>query len=328
MDHSEHPGQPQRPPASAHLLIDSLDRYDQNNLGGYADPNYYLVQYLDGADPPAVNFSIDRNQPVMNGYFTRVAITQIQLDYQLPTVLENFNSRLYMRYTQGATTTSVIVDISGGWFTPNTLATNLENAIKNGLAAAAVPNAAFTVDYNTISCSFDFNTNNADLFGFTLNPTGLDPIAQRQWLRAQRLVGLTQNQLLPIVANPAVSRLVANRAPTLIYTSYIDFISRNLTKYQRVKDTDTASVDPRSFIIARLYLVPPNTLQKLTPDDAFGSTPFTICVDYNTPKHIRWSPSEAIGQIDIQLLDEYGEELPWDTFFPTEFQLTMIATET
>ena len=329
MDLQEHPGQPQRPPASAYLLIDSLDRYDQTQLGGAQDPNYYLQQFLAGADPEASNFYIARNNALLYGYFTRLAITQIQLDYQLPTVLTNYNDTIYMKYTQGANVGVAVTPVlAAGWYSPNSLATELEQKIIAALAAAGVPNAGFTVTFNTTTYSLEFATNNADQFCFILNPTGLSATATTQWLRNQRLLGLTQNQLTPIVGNPTVSAINANRAPTLIYTNYIDFVSRNLTKFQKVKDADTASNNPRSYIIARLYLTPPNTLQKITPDDAFGSSPFHICVDYNTPKYIRWSPDEAVNAVDIQLLDEYGEELPWDTFYPTEFQLTIIASET
>ena len=325
----EHDGVPQRPPAYAHFLIDSLDRYDDNKLGPQEDPYRYLTSWLDGDDPTASNFTIVRNEALMYGYFTRLAITQIQMDYQLPTVLSNFNSTIYMKYTKGATTIqNLVIQLSSGWYTPNQLAAQLQSQIRSALTAAGVANNGFTVTFNPTLYSLAFETNNADLFCFILTPTGLTSTQQLCWIRAQRLLGLTRNQLTPIVGNPTVSAIFANRCPVLIYTSYIDIISKNLTKYQRVKDQDTATVNPRSCVIARLYLTPPNTLQKIQPDDAFGSSPFHICVDYNTPKFIRWNPDEAINNIDLQLLDEYGEELPWETFFPTEYQLTLVASET
>ena len=329
MDAAEHPGKPQRPPASAHLLIDSLDRYENSNFGSN-NQNITLLSALAGADPTASNFTISRNQPLLYGYFTRVAITQVQMEYNIPSVLEQFNNTLYIQYTQGANVNvPITVTLSAGWYNNVELADELQTQIRAALAAAGVTNNGFTVTFGRPNYTFTFDTNNADLFGFTVVPTA-NVVNQTLYLKTLQLIGITTTQTLPsIVSAPTVSTITANRAPRLLFTQYVDIISRNLTKYQRVKDTDTAAVNNKSFIIARVYLVPPNTAAFVDASgNSLGSRPFTICVDYNTPKHIKWSPNEAIHELDFQLLDEYGDELPWDTFYPTEFQLTMLATET
>ena len=329
MDHSEHPGVPQRPPASAYLLIDSLDRYENSQFGA-DNTNIALLKYMAGDDPSASNFTIQRNTPLLNGYFTRLAITQVQFEYNLPSVLTNFNDTIYLRYTQGATVNqAVTVVLDAGWYNNADLAAALQAEIIAALAATGVPNPAFTVTFNKPTYSLTFATNNADTFGFADVVTGLNSIEQAQYLKALQLIGVTSNQTLAPLANPSVSIIVANRSPRLIYTQYVDIVSRNLTKYQRVKDADTASQKNKSYIIARVYFVAPNTVQFVDASgESFGSRPFTICVDYNTPKHIKWSPNEAVHELDFQLLDEYGDEFLWDTFYASEFQLTIVASET
>lgn len=329
MDHSEHPGQPQRPPASAYLLIDSLDRYENNQFGA-DNTNIALLKYMGGASPGADNFTIQRNTPLLNGYFTRLAITQVQFEYNLPTILTDFNDTLYMRYTQGANVNvSVPIVLPAGWYNNTELAAALQATIRAALATAGVPNAGFTCAFTLPNYSLTFETNNTDTFGFADVVTGLNSIQQAQYLKALQLVGITSDQLLAALANPSLTSLAANRSPRLIYTQYVDIVSRNLTKYQRVKDADTASQKNKSYIIARIYFVAPNTTQFVDASGAsFGSRPFIICVDYNTPKHIKWSPNEAVHELDFQILDEYGDEFLWDTFYASEFQLTIVASET
>jgi hypothetical protein len=58
--------------------------------------------------------------------------------------------------------------------------------------------------------------------------------------------------------------------------------------------------------------------------------PFVMTIDYNTPKQIKWSPEEALGNFDIQLRDEYGGLVPFDTVSGAggcEYCLTCLASE-
>jgi hypothetical protein len=121
----------------------------------------------------------------------------------------------------------------------------------------------------------------------------------------------------------------------MLATRYIDLRSQILTKNQRVKDTTTLPSQISSDIIARIYPVAPNTKNFVTDVSGIlhaGEQPFIICIDYNNPKYINWSPSEALPNFDLTLLDENGEILPWSKTagrsFSCEYQLTMLASET
>jgi hypothetical protein len=116
----------------------------------------------------------------------------------------------------------------------------------------------------------------------------------------------------------------------MLATRYIDLCSSYLTKYQRVKDVTTLPSHTISNVIARIYPTAPNTRVPLANDGSIGSQPFSLCIDYNTPKHIRWSPDEGVSNFDLQLRDEYGDLIPFDVTngaYGCEYQLTILASE-
>ena len=309
MDH-EHEGVPQRPPAYAHLLIDSKDR-DPN-----ADkPPYPIIT------TPANNFLIDRNQALLYGYLTRLAITQLQFNWRLPTVMTGINNVFIIAKVAPAPAVGV-VQLTQGYYNPTTLAAEIETQLQ-GVAGFAT----YTCVYDANLGGFQFSSNNGDTFSFV--PLDIVivqyPLLAKAISRTYRLLGLSSGNI--DVLSAATVQITGT--PNMLYTDYVDICSRNLTKYQRVKDIDTAGTNTKSFIIARLYLCPTNQRNLYSDTDAPGALPFDICVDYNTPKHIRWSPQEAVNQIDLQVYDEFGELLPWDVNnYNWDFQLTLVASET
>jgi hypothetical protein len=78
-------------------------------------------------------------------------------------------------------------------------------------------------------------------------------------------------------------------------------------------------------VIARIYLTALNT--RVDPNTS-GGGPFDICWSPQAPKHMMWSPDEAISELDFRLYDEFGQLLPWSPLFNTEFQMTILASET
>jgi hypothetical protein len=116
--------------------------------------------------------------------------------------------------------------------------------------------------------------------------------------------------------------------PTFVATRFVDICSSYLTKYQRVKDTSTLINQPRSDMLCRIYPVAPNTRVTTYTGSSVGSEPFSICIDYNTPKQASWSVSEAINNFDIQVRDEFGELLPFTPQYGCEYQMSFLATET
>ena len=304
----EHPGQPQRPPAYAHLLIDSKDR----------DPNADRPPY-EPTTEPANDFTIYRNQALLYGYFTRLAITQVQLNWRMATIIPDVNDTIVMTCDTAPLNNAIILD--PGFYTPDTLATELQNKIQAEGGALAT----FTVIWWPETSGFLIESNSAAQFYFPTPNTFFAATGNltqsKAYSRACRTLGILNNDDLDVEQYLS--------PPQLLWTRYIDICSRRLTKFQRVKDIDTAGTDTKSFIIARVYLCPPGQRTTIDELSAPGDSPFDLVVDYNTPKQINWSPQEAVNELDLQVYDEFGELLPWDGAFANwEYQLTLVASET
>jgi hypothetical protein len=128
----------------------------------------------------------------------------------------------------------------------------------------------------------------------------------------------------------------------MLYTDYVDIRSPTLTKYKRVKDTNSTAAANQD-IIARVYLTGNNTatdpgtnsstanLNAIVSGDT-TRVPMTylpiINVSWITPNFNKWSVEEALSSIDFELFDMYGNSLYWNPDWNTEFQCTLTVSET
>ena len=116
----------------------------------------------------------------------------------------------------------------------------------------------------------------------------------------------------------------------------------------RVKDSET-SWAPDTSVITRIYLTNQGTITAPTltatgsttggvaavgatttfDTYAVGSRSFILNYTPTTPKHIRWDPAQALIDFDIRVVDEFGDQLPWNIEEEVfEFQLTVLCSET
>jgi len=180
--------------------------------------------------------------------------------------------------------------------------------------------------------------------------------AQRAMYKFYLMIGVNCS----ILDNFTDTFTTAPSYPTLIYTSYVDIISNKLSQFMRVKDSET-SWSPDTSVITRIYLTNQGTItaptvqytdlsgnapnQKIKFQEfAVGSRPFILNYTATTPKHIKWSPDQAVVDFDIRVVDEFGDVLPWNLAIPYtvntdppslsysqqffEFQLTVLCSET
>jgi len=92
-------------------------------------------------------------------------------------------------------------------------------------------------------------------------------------------------------SNPANVKTVGNIS--LIYTRYITFNSRRLTRYQKV--TAVSNSQSGSDEVARLFI------DNTRPGQNFFA--------YNFKNTFHSEPDDSFHEIDIRILDEYGDEL-------------------
>ena len=315
---------------SAILAISSLDRYTIR--GGLNEQllGVPLLQPFRNEGQPCNSFTIYSGGALIYGYIKKIQIAQTQIQYNIPTVVPNRNDLFFFEFQDNY----YEVQIPFGYYSPEELAAVLEHEIRTAVPAGGGvvnPNlAVFTVTYEAL-VGFLFQTNNVYLFsfapidGFVLFETVSEI---NQILRTYRLLGMDISNTT--LAN---TQQASSNTPVFLYTSYIDIISQILTKYQKVKDTDS-SPQKQADIITRIYLAGTGAPQITSGDGSLplGSRPFTVVQDMNYCKTMRWSRDEAVNSLDFQLKDQYGDLIfqndPDNTdVYYTEFQMTLLCIE-
>jgi len=313
-----------RPSSTAVLAIDSADRYPTYQTDFTEDTNPYSIQ-------------ITRNQAILNGFFTRIALTEFVFPFYLPNINANTNA-LYFQKNGGATVTGYIPI---GFYTGTQLAAAVQTMLQaNGFAAATVvyqitPDATGGGFYPG---SFVINTNTADTIEFVRGSGG-------GGFGTNSTVG--QFQLFDLMRLPAgagAGTLVNGYSTRCRYIEYIDVVCTQLTYNQDLKDSSSAPNN--RDILARIYVETENDQPGAVyrnggfldaMDTVPGMYPFTIYRQFKTPKQILWNKNQALGNLRIDLYDNHGnplqgpivpgpDPLVWNDAMP-DWRMTLLVSE-
>jgi len=283
--------------------------------------NALIGQYTN-LQPYCNNFTISSPGALIYGYINRIAVSQIQLQYNIPTICFNRNDRLAIfSFATGLDE----IQIPFGFYTPDELATALTSLFAATPALSALD---LDVQYDLLR-GFTFTSQTNVEFAFPspafLIASGVPQSRINTILKTYKLFGMNiENSEILGLSNDIQ---VSFEYPNFLYTPYIDIYSDILTNYQTVKDTNTSVEKPKG-LVARIYLSGVSNPVPQTGTSALGSTPFIMTADLNTPKIIQWSPDVAVPSIDFQLRDCYGDLIPGDVErYPTEFQMTLLCIE-
>ena len=312
---------------NAILAINSLDRYTRANtvlLGNSKSPatkNYSLIANYNNSTPYSNDFQITTPGILTYGYISKIAVSQIQLQYNIPTVNFNLNDELVIHLGAPINLT-YIVPIPFGFYTPFELAAITETALGN-----VIPNVAFQVVFNQESNQFEFTTQGGVINFYFPNDQDLIRLIAltdddlNNYLKTYKLFGIAQPNSAPYTSQ------VSYQAPNFLYTPYIDIYSTALTAYQKLSDGNSSVARPKG-LIARVYLSGVGAPQITNLNQALGDSPFILTLDLNTPKVMRWTRDVAINSIDFQMRDCYGDLIPGrGSGFNTEFQMTLLCVE-
>lgn len=270
-----------------------------------------LAGSYNDTEPYFYNFEIRSPGALIYGYIQRIVVSQIQLQYNIPTVSKNRND-IFTIATSGPVFTNVVIPY--GFYTPDELAAVLQGLITSDPTLSAL-NMTVVFDKRL---GFTFTSTNSTPFYFP-DPTGLAGFDNI--FRTYRLLGITIANAVPAVSQTSF------QYPNFLYTPYIDIYSDVLTNYQNVKDTNTSVAKPKG-LIARVYLSGVGNPQITTDTTALGTAPFVMTADLNSPKIIKWTPDVAVPNIDFQLRDCYGDFIPGqEEGLHTEFQMTLLCVE-
>lgn len=293
-----------RQPSTALLGVSSADRYADKTQRQNNPSSPFDVLLTSG-------------QNFLNGFFTRIALTEVRIPWLLPTIQANRQDTMRLEYQTGGVTTPFVVRIKGDtWYTPTSLAAELQRAIRSANPIdGGVNKPNFTCTYSTTQYQFTFATNVVgDTMRFlptlTENTTGL--YEMMAWV------------------NQALAASGTSRVPKMIFTEFIDIVSNQLTYAQDVKDGDTGTIV--RDVVARIYLAP----EGFSDPTSVGTAPFVVYRQFSTPKQIKWDTNLPIGQLSFQVYDDRGNLLtsgfpgtsaPFYDDLLGDWSITLLVTE-
>lgn len=283
-----------RPSSTSLLCIDSEDRYANYSASRSAVTSPY-------------NFSISKPESIMNGFLTRVGVTEVSFPWMVPNV-NNKTNKITVTVTIGAAPAAIIpITLLNGFYTPAALATAIEAEI------AAAPSAAglgLTLQYGGTSLNAPYfqyavGTGNTIAFSPLPNNTPAYPFGPQSKQLFDMLGFSLRNTVLAIDGEGDYTLCQAIR--------YVDICSSQLTYNQALKDTMSQTVVRDT--LARLYLnSAPGITSTVSPGSASfcppGCAPTVLYRDINHPKQIQWLPNQPIpGYISFQVYDDTGDLL-------------------
>jgi len=290
-----------RSPAYALLAVDSEDRFRNYTQAAASNALSYNAS--------SYNFQITKNESIMNGFFTRLAVTEVCFPWMIGNILDS-TSEMYGQYQIGAgPVIDFQIDISDniGFLRPSQIASLLQTKIR----AVVADLSGFTMTYGSIAGSnatypwFEYNTN---------NPSVVIAFRPVQYSVAFPYPN-TQIQLFNLLgfdaANTVLDTGETSKSTYCQSIRYIDIVSPQLTYNQALKDTMTQPIARDS--LCRLYLGdgPYTATSTLAPNDPNfcppGCAPFTIYRQFTNPKFIRWTPNQPVqGNLIFQVYDDGG----------------------
>ena len=269
-------GAPIRFPSTANLYIDSADR----------------------SSGTAADFLINKPSNILTGFFTRMAVNEVVMDWSIPNVLASYGNNTFIVTITGTGAGTYTATLDDGFYT-------IEEALDEIVAQ-------FNTALGTTRFSIVVSTNGGVFLTIASGTFSITPTTLSTQLDLSQDITLTANkQVLD---------------PRILNTKYIDIISQNLTYNQDLKDASTAQ-NVRD-VVFRWFLAWDNEATY----DAYG---FPILQGYKPflqrrsiafPKQIKWSNQQPIGQLAFQLYDSRG------TLFNTnvgrlDFNLCLLVSE-
>lgn len=263
-----------RMPSVANLMVDS-----ENRTPAYPNP---------------WQFQITKSQALLNGFFTRIAATEVVLDWFEPNILTGLNDEFTIEVT--ATSTSYTITLNQGSYTVE----QALDAIVVGLNAAGT-GLTWSISGIGANCSLDATG------AFTITQTALS-------------LFLAFNSSAPSDTSSFLF------GPDLRPTRYLDFMSSDLTYNQNVKDGTTNQFD--NNVLCRWYFAwdNPPVLDGYGFPILMGYTEFCCRRLFSPAKQIKWEPNMPIGNLNFKVVDS-SNELPVFTQPFTSWQMTLQLSE-
>lgn len=311
-----------RNPSTANFLIDSEDR------SGFNAVNIASLQALTNR---AADFTITKSgQNLVSGFFTRFAMTEIELEWNIWNVNANNRSTgVSIRNTGSGAVTNFSVQIPSGNYTVKDALDALVVALN------ALPGLTFTIvnsvgTVNGVAGKKAIQIGGSFQFAFyRLDGT---PTTGPVILNLAQSLGFLVFDIssLPLPAGVFVATQTAY-TPNLLPYNYIDITSPQLASQQKVKDATTSNFDSIDVIYRWVFA---NDEADPTAVDAYGYPilqgylPFKSRRYLAFPKQVRWDPLLPIGNLQFQTYTDKEEILQYTGIAEKfEFKMLMLLSE-
>ena len=330
-----------RPIATQYLTLNSQDRMQYNVSFNSPTPTADVRTRRQ----PWNKFNLQRPQPLMGAFATRICVSEVRFPYFVPNVNTN-NNQIWLGLVDELDQLSIYqLTVNPGFYDGSLLAEAL-NSIITGSATygsytivsgpVAIINPAFYPEFiwnaSTNQMLFVPNpTSGAFLYGY--NPTGA--FNPTNYYNSPSLALLMNYDVVQVSAQVDNTVPILSNPTDLVYTDYIDIVSDKLSQYSKSRDGSSDNNFNRS-LICRLYVA-----DDISSQQAGGQVPapFTIHRQFANPKQIEWNKEAAIDWVDIAVYDMFGNLLPLPTItFPVtgaapntgvypNFQITLLASQ-
>lgn len=323
----------QRPTSTAILAIDSEDRFRDNVAARDITTRAASSPY---------DFTINKNQSLMNGFFTRLGVTEVMFNWMIPNI--NYQTRIIgfdYRANGAAPIVASSILLEMGFYTPSMLASAIQTLVR---AEDPVILGSFTMTYGVNLDGqqepvFAYSTNTAAQVRFY--PLDSDDMATPPDINIRSrqlfdLLGLmTYTRIVPDPSNGDFALAGQGYSTYCQVTRYIDIVCTQLTNNQALKDTMSQPV--ARDVLCRLYLSDSaNSQATVLPSSSTfcpaGCMPTTLYKDFSQAKQIQWIPNQPVpGYLKFEVFDEDGNNLKLlatdDEDDGTNWAITVLVTE-
>lgn len=228
------------------------------------------------------NVSIQKTNAIMNGFFTRVGLTEIVLNWNVPNISTAYGNQRIIYDTSGGTPTQINL-LTGGY----TVAAALTQLAKKMTDASGVHGGL---------------TWTAGLVG------GLPALIPSASVYARWSEPLSELLEISSAAYALYTPTSPNYIPMTVDLrpyKFIDFTSSQLTYAQDLKDASTSAL--ARDVICRFYFSydSPPSLDALGFPIRMGYTAFDLRRTFSPPKQIKWEQNLPIGNLTFEV---YGDD--------------------
>lgn len=312
----------QRPTSTALLTIDSEDRYPNKTAARTGTISPY-------------DFSINLPASLMNGFFTRLAVSEIVFPWAIPNVGPKTN-KIIVKWNvfPAPAINTAIITISNGFYTPAQLAAEIQLTVR----AVDPALATFFITYSGTAAG-----NNPPLFEYGSGAgnvsVGFAPMTP---LTADYPYSDQARQLFDVLGFGTLNETVEGNAfggfTFAQATRYVDIVCQQLVNNQALKDASSQKTSRDA--LCRVYIVDPANIQSTTSPASStfcppGCVPTTIYRNFSLPKQIQWLPNQPIvGSLKFEVYDDEGDILSMSDVLssgipPTglNWSMTLLVTE-